>query len=176
MTLSAGLQLNNESPLFDTTGLSYQEFHSDPKQIRSYASQIVYQAPITIRELNLLEQQVSELVKNAIKHGNHNDPKKLIKLWYSFDEHFARLIVEDEGMGFRDIEAWNQFYQTRQSLLDTHGNTNLGKYVAWRPPTSDETDGGTALFAAIEFWNMGLVYSTTRNRVAAGRDYSALDT
>ena len=37
---------------------------------------------------------------NAIKHGNHFDPKKKVKIEYRIDAHQLDVIIEDEGPGF----------------------------------------------------------------------------
>ena len=42
----------------------------------------------------------------------------------------------------------------------------MGKYVAYTTPESDEYDGGNALFAAVEYWDGGVVFSEKRNKVA----------
>lgn len=34
---------------------------------------LAQKAPAEIQEINLLEQQISEIIKNAVKHGNKND-------------------------------------------------------------------------------------------------------
>ena len=65
---------------------------------------IVQKSPVRIREINLLEQQISELVKNAVKHGNGSDLNKKVRVWYSFTADEAHLIVQDEGPGFKEIE------------------------------------------------------------------------
>ena len=33
---------------------------------------------------------------------------KKVKVWYDFSETSARLIIEDEGEGFKDLEKWNE--------------------------------------------------------------------
>lgn len=167
----ADILIDDASPLFDRTGMQFLEFPSECATIRMHAMRIAHHAPVSIRELNLLEQQISELIKNAVKHGNRCKPHNLVQVWYQFSENQARLIVADQGQGFTDIEKWNEFHRVRQSLLDGSENPNLGQYVAWRTPASDDDDGGNALFAAVEFWNRGLVYTRARNCVAACRDY-----
>ena len=88
--------------LFNKEGMMYKEFASDFRQIRYYTLIIVQKAPVEIKGINLLEQQISELIKNAVKHGNHNDINKKVKIWYDFSTASARLIIEDEGEGFQD--------------------------------------------------------------------------
>ena len=67
-----------------------------------------YTAPLEIKEINLLEQQISEIIKNAVKHGNKCDQNKKVHVWYSFSPTHAHLIVEDEGEGFKDLEKWKR--------------------------------------------------------------------
>ena len=42
-----------------------------------------------------------EALANAIKHGNHNDPAKLVRITAEISTNEARFTVEDEGDGFR---------------------------------------------------------------------------
>ena len=85
--------VDEKSPLFDKKGMFYKEFPSDFRQIRYFTLLIVQKAPPEIKEINLLEQQVSEILKNAIKHGNGCDVNKKVKVWFSFDDSIARLIA-----------------------------------------------------------------------------------
>jgi serine/threonine-protein kinase RsbW len=103
------LIVDGDHRLFDKTNMFYKKFASDQRQIRYFALVVVQKAPPEIHEINLLEQQISELLKNAVKHGNRNDPGKSIHVWYSFSQEEARLIVEDEGDGFQNLEMWNDF-------------------------------------------------------------------
>ena len=159
------LTVNEQSPIFDTTGMFYKEFPSDFRQIRYFTLLIVQKAPPEIKEINLLEQQISEIIKNAVKHGNKNDPNKKIKVWYSFDTSSAHLIVEDEGPGFQDLEKWNDFNIKRLDCFQKQDFEELGNYVSFRTERSDEYDGGNAMFAAIEYWDQGVVYNNKRNKV-----------
>ncbi|MDR1143938.1 MAG: ATP-binding protein [Spirochaetaceae bacterium] len=163
------IEINGASPLFSTEGLQFQEFPSDFTKIRYYTLMLISSAPFCIRETNLLEQQVSELVKNGITHGNKNDPRKLLKIWYSFTHEAARLIVEDEGEGFNEIPEWNEFNKHRLEYLQERNNDKLMQYISFRSHGSDEKDGGNALFAALEYWNAGLVFNEKHNAVAAER-------
>jgi hypothetical protein len=165
------LLCDESHPLFDNTGMFYKEFPSDFRQIRYFTLLIVQKAPPEIQEINLLEQQISEVIKNAVKHGNKNNPKKKIKIWYSFSTNHARLIVEDEGDGFKDLEKWNQFNEKRLECFQEQNFEELGNYVAFTTPNSDENDGGNALFAAVEYWNEGVVYNKKKNAVAVGKSY-----
>jgi hypothetical protein len=139
--------------------------------VRYYTLLLIQRSRPRSDERLLLEQQVSELIKNAIKHGNECDPAKKIRVWYRFTATEARLIVEDEGPGFKDIEKWNIFNRKRMEYLDKEDFVGLMSYVSWRSKKSDQYDGGNALFAALEYWDRGVVYSDGRNAVAVGKDF-----
>ena len=144
----------------------YKEFESDYRQIRYYTLLIVQSAPLEIKEINLLEQQISQVIKNAVKHGNKCDKSKKVKVWYSFSPNHAHLIVEDEGEGFKDLEKWNEFNKKRIECLQKSDLDALSKFVSFRTKDSDDQDGGNALFAALEYWDGGFVYNGKRNGVA----------
>lgn len=163
--------INEDHEFFNTKGMYYKEFSSDYRQIRYYTLLIVQQAPPEIKERNLLEQQISEIIKNAIKHGNKRDISKRVKVWYAFSPLDARLIVEDEGEGFKKIEEWNRFNEKRVTLFENGEFERLAEYVSFRTDRSDEYDGGNALFAAVEFWNRGVVFNNNRNCVAVRKSY-----
>lgn len=163
---------DENSPLFDKTDMLKKEFPSIYRQIRYFTLVIVQAAPPEIREVNLLEQQISEVIKNAIKHGNHCDPNKKVTVWYSFTSTSARVIVEDEGEGFKDLEKWNEFNAKRVEYLAEQNLEKLMDYVSFRTDESDDSDGGNALFAALEFWDGGFVYNGKRNAVAMMKTFS----
>jgi serine/threonine-protein kinase RsbW len=163
--------VDENSPLFEKTGMLHKEFPSDFRQIRYFTLLVVQTAPPDIKEINLLEQQISEIIKNAVKHGNKCDPEKKVRVWYDFGPEHAHLIVEDEGPGFREIERWNEFNRRRQELLEgefLEGREleELAAYVSFHGETADENDGGNALFAALEYWDGGFVFNSKRNCVS----------
>ncbi len=160
------IKVDENSPLFDTTNMLYKEFPSDFRQIRYFTLLIVQSAPPEIKEINLLEQQISEIIKNAVKHGNKCQPGKKVRVWYSFSPTEAHLIVQDEGDGFKDLEKWNEFNRKRIQLLSEGKYDELADYVSFRTAKSDDNDGGNALFAALEYWNAGFIYNAKRNGVA----------
>ena len=118
------LRSDDNDPLFDKTNMLRKDFPSDFRQIRYFTLLIVQSAPSEIKELNLLEQQISEVIKNAVKHGNHCDINKKVTVWYSFSPTHAHLIVQDEGEGFKDLEKWNEFNRRR---LEAHSVQDLAK-------------------------------------------------
>ncbi len=171
MVESKSILQDKDHPLFSKEGMFYKEFPSDYRQIRYFTLLIVQKAPPEIKEINLLEQQISEIIKNAVKHGNRKDPDKKIYVWYQFSTEEARVIVEDQGKGFQAIQAWNTFNQERQKCLVEEDFERLGEYVAYRTELSDENDGGNALFAAVEYWNEGVVFNDKANGVAVGKKF-----
>jgi hypothetical protein len=155
--------------LFDREKMLYKEFSSDYRLIRYYTKILIQKAPPVIKEYNLMEQQISEIIKNAIRHGNKKDPAKIIKVWYLFKPEEVRLIVEDQGEGFTEIEKWNDFHRRKDECFYTGDMMKLSEYVSYRGENSSDEDGGNALFAAVEYWNMGVVFNDKRNGVAIGR-------
>ena len=165
------LRSDENDPLFDKTNMLKKEFPSDFRQIRYFTLLIVQSAPTEIKELNLLEQQISEVIKNAVKHGNHCDSNKTVTVWYSFSATHAHIIVQDEGEGFQDLEKWNEFNKKRLECLHNNDLMSLSNYVSFRTKESDSQDGGNALFAALEYWNGGFVYNGKKNAVAMLKKY-----
>ncbi len=165
------LLIDDNHELFSRKDMDYAVFSSDYLQIRYYTLLLIQRSRPKTDERLLLEQQVSEIIKNAVKHGNGCDPTKEIRVWYRFSESEARLIVEDEGPGFQDLEKWNLFNRKRREYLDRGDYTGLMSYVSWRTERSDTYDGGNALFAALEYWNRGVVYSSGRNAIAVGKKF-----
>ena len=165
------LLVNNHHRLFDTSEMRYKDFNIDFGRIRYLSHLISQQAPPEIREFNLLEQQISEIVKNAIRHGNQNDIRKKVKIWFSFSKTSARLIVEDEGSGFARLEEWNEFFRKRMECFHKQDFEGMTDYISYRTEDSVEEDGGNALFAAVEYWNSGVVYNEARNAVAVGKTF-----
>ncbi|PIE04532.1 MAG: ATP-binding protein [Spirochaetales bacterium] len=162
---------DDSHPLLVKNDMFSKEFPSDFRQIRFFTLMIVQKAPPEIKEINLLEQQVSEIIKNAVKHGNHSDPNKKIRVWWTFTTEEARLVVEDEGEGFQRIDEWNQFNVERQKCLQKEDYIKLADYVSYRTENSDENDGGNAMFAAVEYWNKGVVFSSKGNVVGVGKKF-----
>ena len=132
---------------------------------------IVQRAPERFKEVNLLEQQLSEIIKNAIKHGNKCDPNKKVKVWYDFNKR-AKIIVEDEGEGIQQLEEWCKFNEERNKCFAEHDFENMEKFVSYRTKTSDDNDGGNALFAALEYWNGGMVWNAKKNKVVVVRFFT----
>jgi serine/threonine-protein kinase RsbW len=154
--------------LFNTHGMYYKEFPSDFSKVRAYTSYIIQYAPDLYKEINLLEQQISEIVKNGIEHGNKLDPNKKIRVWFDFNKR-AKVIVEDEGPGIRVMDDWNKFSLNRTVCLVEQDFSHFADLVAWNGPDSTEMDGGNAMFAALEYWNGGFLFNQKGNKIVAVR-------
>lgn len=46
-----------------------------------------------------------EAVNNAILHGNHSDPKKIVDVAISYKSNYLKIKVKDEGSGFKPDEV-----------------------------------------------------------------------
>jgi serine/threonine-protein kinase RsbW len=162
------LIVDDLNPLFDAQGMKYVEYPSDFSMIRKYTSEVLVGCPEQFREGNLLDQQLSEIIKNGIKHGNRCDPSKKIKVWYDLRKR-VRFIVEDEGAGFERLDEWNVFLAKRQNALYNNDFETFLNLASYRGPESDESDGGNSLIAALEYWNGGMIFSGKRNKVGVVR-------
>jgi len=162
------LIVDERNELFDAQGMRYAEFPSDFSRIREFTATVLAECPPAFREGNLLEQQLSEIVKNGIKHGNRGDIAKKLHVWYDLRKR-ARFIVEDEGEGFQDLESWNEFFRNRQTALYEEDFDSFLSLASYRGPRSDETDGGNSLIAALEYWNGGMIYNERKNKVGVVR-------
>ena len=165
------LIVDERNELFYAQGMRYVEFPSDFSRIREFTSLVLAECPESFREGNLLEQQLSEIIKNGIKHGNRNDPLKRLRVWYDLRKR-ARFIVEDEGEGFIELDQWNEFFQERQKALFDEDFDAFLSLASYRGPKSDETDGGNSLIAALEYWNGGMIFNEARNKVGVVRWYA----
>jgi len=165
------LIVDDRNELFDAQGMKYVEYPSDLAKVRDYACEVLTGCPEHFREGNLLEQQLSELIKNGIKHGNGSNPEKKIRIWYDL-RHRVRFIVEDDGEGFTDLGVWNEFFRKRQIALFDQDFDAFLDLASYRGPHSDESDGGNSLIAALEYWNGGMIYNGRKNKVGVVRWYN----
>lgn len=166
------IEINDNSPILSREGMNLKIFKSDFRLIRYITMTITKHAPECLRDINLLEQQISEIIKNGAKHGNKYDPEKEIKIWFKFTTNSAHIIVEDEGEGFKELEKWNQLKQLRDIAFRSRDYDKMAKYALWKGKSSTPEDGGNAMFAAIEYWNQGVVYSSKRNCVGVKKHFS----
>jgi len=171
MEATKNIVIDDTNTLLQKEGLFFKEFSSDIRQVRFFSMLIVQKAPPEIKEINLLEQQISELIKNAVRHGNKNDINKKVRIWADFSIDHAHVIVEDEGRGFQKLEEWNEFNRKRNECFASQNFEEMEKYFAFRTVESDENDGGNALFAALEYWDGGVVFNNKKNCVAVYKNF-----
>ena len=141
-------------------------------KIREFTAQVLADCPIAFKEGNLLEQQLSEIIKNGIKHGNRNDSSKRLRVWYDLRKR-ARFIVEDEGQGFIRLDDWNEFFRKRQTALYKEDFDAFLALASYRGPESDDEDGGNSLIAALEYWNGGMIFNDAKNKVGVVRWFAS---
>jgi serine/threonine-protein kinase RsbW len=165
------LIVDERNELFDAQGMRYVEFPSDYARIREFTALVLAECPPEFREGSLLEQQLSEIIKNGIKHGNRRDPSKRLRVWYDLRKR-VRFIVEDEGEGFKDLDRWNDFFRERQRALYEEDFDAFLALASYRGPESDGEDGGNSLIAALEYWNGGMIFNDARNKVGVVRWFS----
>lgn len=171
MFIPKKLIVDDRNELFDARGMRYIEFSSEYSKIHDYTAAVLQDAPQMFLEGNLLHQQLSEIIKNGIKHGNHSDPGKKLRVWYDLRKR-VRFIIEDEGPGFSRLEEWNDFFYRRQLALYNEDFDSFLQLASYRGPESTEEDGGNSLIAALEYWNGGMIYNEARNKVGVVRWYS----
>lgn len=165
------LLVDDRNELFDAQGMRFMEVPSHFGKIREYTQQVLSDCPEHFLEGNLLEQQLSEIIKNGIKHGNASNPDKKLRIWYDFRKR-VRFIVEDEGAGFVQLDDWNDFFARRQLALFNQDFDKFLRFASYRGPESDENDGGNSLIAALEYWNGGMIYNRKKNKVGVVRWYT----
>lgn len=165
------LIVDDRNEIFDERGMKQLDLPGDFTRVREYAALVAADCPVEFKDGNLMEQQLSELIKNAIKHGNRLDPAKAVRIRWDFRKR-ARVVVEDEGEGFRDLDAWNDFYRRRQEALHREDFEAFLGLASYRGPRSTEEDGGNSLVAALEYWNGGMIYNAARNKVGVLRWYT----
>ena len=83
----------------------------------------------------------------------------------------AKIIVADEGEGFKNLEVWKKFNEERNKAFLENDPLKMMEYVAFRTESSTEEDGGNSLFAAVEYWNEGMIYNDKKNKVCCMRSF-----
>ena len=66
----------------------------------------------------------------------------------------------------------NGFYRSKIECYQRQDFDEMTNYLAFRTELSDDADGGNALFAAVEYWNAGVVYNNKRNKAAVRRNFT----
>lgn len=151
--------------------MHHRQLQSKYSLIRYYALQTVKTLPIQEQHKKLLEQQIAELIQNAVVHGNKSREELTINVWHTFKKNIFTIIIEDEGMGFTELEHWTQWNQKRTECLAGNNHEEFQLYASYqkRGSFTPEYFGGTGLFTAIEYWNGGFSFSQERNMVTASK-------
>jgi serine/threonine-protein kinase RsbW len=79
------------------------QFFSDTKyleKVEKLSSKVARYALLSESENDDLGIVTTELVNNAIHHGNKNDPSKKVKIIFTVDSKKLELRIFDEGNGF----------------------------------------------------------------------------
>jgi serine/threonine-protein kinase RsbW len=84
---------------------SLHEVHlpSDTRASAQFLDQIAFElhaAGFEPKEVGAIELAATEAFVNAVRHGNHNDPGKQVRVAYRIDDKEFVLHVEDQGAGF----------------------------------------------------------------------------
>ena len=106
-TLSHKLRYDNEQDLFSHVHEKIEfELPSDlglMNGVLEYLQERVAKLGLIQPERSNLFIALDEAFVNAVKHGNKNDPSKVVKISAELSPHEAAFTVEDEGEGF-DIQ------------------------------------------------------------------------
>lgn len=70
-------------------------------------------------QLNNVMIAVSELLLNAIVHGNKQDEKKLVKIAVGYDDKTMKISIKDEGNGFDETKMNDPTLE--ENILKTSG-------------------------------------------------------
>jgi len=81
----------------------HETFPSDLEQAERIQSRIIAlleELAFPARDVFGMRLALEEAIVNAIKHGNQMDPSKMVCIQCDVDAVRARVIIEDEGVGF----------------------------------------------------------------------------
>jgi serine/threonine-protein kinase RsbW len=80
------------------------KFSSDTKyleNVEKLSTKVARYAKLSESDSDDLGIVTTELVNNAIHHGNKNDPEKLVHIIFSVDDEKIELRIMDQGIGFK---------------------------------------------------------------------------
>jgi serine/threonine-protein kinase RsbW len=81
---------------------------------------LVRRTPCAADDLDQVESALSEALANAIVHGNHEDPNKIVQIRVGWERSGdLLLVITDEGDGFDYSLVPDP--TTRENLLSKHG-------------------------------------------------------
>lgn len=161
------LIIDNNTELWLVSDMEHDIFPSDINKIVEYTETVIKptSGKISSDDFQVLHHEVSELIINAIKHGNKNDVNKIIRLWYKFQDDCYKFIIEDQGEGFKDLEKWNEFNRERNRAIQIKNIKLMEKFALYRPEGSDNTKGGSTFFGALQYWDSGVIFNSKRNKI-----------
>ncbi|HPX26628.1 MAG TPA: ATP-binding protein [Treponemataceae bacterium] len=148
-----------------------RQIQSKDTLIRYYAMQTVKTLPMNDIEKKLLEQQISELIQNAVVHGNKNREELIVNIRYLYKNNVFTIILQDEGNGFTEFEHWKQWNEKRSKLEQDKNAEEFSMYASYQKRGSFNPCGfgGTGLFAAFEYWDKEFSFSKEGNTLTASK-------
>lgn len=88
---------------------------------RVSVASFVAQLDPTIEELTDIKTAVSEAVTNSIIHGYSNDETKTVAIEVVINEREVNIVVEDNGVGIKNIEEAKEPLYTSKPELERSG-------------------------------------------------------
>ncbi|MEW8956912.1 anti-sigma F factor [Clostridium sp.] len=115
----------------------------------------VSQLDPTIEELSDLKTAVSEAVTNAIIHGYENRQDALVRIEALIEDKEVTVIVEDEGMGIKNIkEAMEPLYTSRPDLERSGMGFTVMESFMDNLKVSSEEGKGTKVIMKKNFYSL----------------------
>ena len=165
------IQLNGKSPLFDKTGM----FHKTLRQ--RFPPDQVFHPPGRAegppgdqgdQPPGAADQRAHQ--ERGEARQQERSAARSSRCGSSFSDDSARLIVQDEGQGFKRLEEWNEFNRRRTECFQRQDFEQMAEFVSFITPDSDEHDSGNALFAALEYWDGGVVFNRSPQLRGRGQE------
>jgi serine/threonine-protein kinase RsbW len=100
----------------------FLQINSDTKLLRKVeklSAQVARYAMLNESESDDLAIVTTELVNNAIHHGNHNNPEKKVSIVFLVNSKYIEIRIKDEGRGFNPTSLKNPL--APENLLSESG-------------------------------------------------------
>ncbi|MGZ3421515.1 MAG: ATP-binding protein [Polyangiales bacterium] len=140
-------------------------------EIERSGSVLVVHAPETVRgrwDRSRLDQVATNLISNAIKYGRG----ERIDVSVEGDEHHARLVVQDRGIGIEPDQTGRLFQRFERAVSSRHyGGLGLGLYIVRQIV---EMHGGAV--DVVSEPNTGSTFTVTLPRITPAPTTEPLDT
>lgn len=108
--------------IFCTEIKIYSELRMVKKVIKEIVSYLESEfSCISCDDIFELRLVFSELINNAVIHGNKNDFSKEVRIVIEFEEGYVSSTIRDEGNGFNYFDVLE-----RKNLFDFHGESGRG--------------------------------------------------